>query len=63
MHVKNLNTIKPKAEAYNVDILLAFILRSKICLSCSITTGIFFKPKKPHLLMYFSVGDIEDAYM
>lgn len=26
LHVKHLNTIKPKTEAYNVDILLAFIL-------------------------------------
>lgn len=29
MHVKHLNTIKPKREANNVGILLAFILRNK----------------------------------
>lgn len=36
MHVKHLNTIKPKGEANNVGILLAFILRNKMCLSCSL---------------------------
>lgn len=55
MHVKHRNTIKPKSEAYNVDILLTFILRNKICLSCSYNHwDFFFNPKKQHLLMYRS---------
>lgn len=30
MHVRNLSTRKPKAEANNADILLIFILRNKM---------------------------------
>lgn len=41
MHVKHLNAIKPKAEAYNIDVLLTFILAQNV-LSVLITTGIFF---------------------
>lgn len=55
MPVKHLNTIKPEAEAYNVDILLAFIPRNKACLSCSYNHwDFFFNPKKPHLFIYKS---------
>lgn len=33
MHEKHLDTIKLEAEAHNIDILLAFIHRNKMCLS------------------------------
>lgn len=54
MHVKHLNTIKPKGEANNAGILLAFILRKKfVSFLFFIVSGIFFlNPKKPHLLIH-----------
>lgn len=58
MHVKNLNTIKPKAEAYNVDILLAFILRNKICLSCSYNHWDFFSSLRNLICSYISQLEI-----